>query len=186
MSTQLLTTQLDKFESNLPTVSARIFRLQRTLAGAAFDRTAAVVTTVAESTRNFLDTARISGKTVTGQARAAGEDLLTTTRSGVRSVADQAQSVAADVTTSARTGARTVRGQAGAQGKKVSKAATSNTTKLIDTAIDAVDAVDDKPGSGQPYEQWTKAELLERAQELDIDGRSSLNKKQLIAALRAA
>ena len=37
---------------------------------------------------------------------------------------------------------------------------------------------------GVPYEQWTKAELLERARELDIEGRTGLNKAQLIKALR--
>ena len=36
------------------------------------------------------------------------------------------------------------------------------------------------------YEDRTKAELLERAQELDIEGRSQMNKRQLIAALRKA
>ena len=80
-------------------------------------------------------------------------------------------------------GARTVTGQSKAQGKKVSKAATVRATKVVDSAIDAIE---DKPGTGTPYEQWTKAELVERAQELDIAGRSGLNKKQLITALRAA
>ena len=50
----------------------------------------------------------------------------------------------------------------------------------------AIDAVDPSPSSGTPYEQWSKAELYERAQELDIDGRSSMSKQQLIKALRAA
>jgi hypothetical protein len=205
MTTAMLTEQLDKLESNLPAVSARVLRLQRTLAGAAYDQTAAVVTTVAQNTRAFLDTARISGKTVTGQARAAGSDVLTTASTGAKIVAGQARAagsdvlttastgaktvtgqatrVAADVATSTRRGARTVSGQAGAQGKKVSKAASSRATKVVDSAIDAVE---DKPGRGKPYEQWTKAELVDRATELDIDGRSGLNKKQLIAALRAA
>ena len=183
MPTPTLTEQLDKLEANLPAVSARVLRLQRTLAGAAFDRTAAVVTTVAGSTKTFLEQARTSGKTVTGQARAAGGDVLTTTRTGVKAVAGQAADAAGDVATTARTGARTVRGQAKAQGRKVSKTATAETKDVLDKAIDAVD---DKPGTGKPYEQWTKAELLERAQELDIEGRSGLNKKQLIAALRKA
>lgn len=183
MTTATLTEQLDKLESNLPAVSARVLRLQRTLAGAAFDRTAAVVTTVAGNTKAFLDTARTSGKTVTGQARAAGSDVLTTASTGARTVAGQATKAASDVATTTRTGARTVSGQASAQGKKVSKAASDRATKVVDSAIDAVDP---KPGTGKPYEQWTKAELLERAQELDVEGRSGLNKKQLIAALRAA
>ena len=36
-----------------------------------------------------------------------------------------------------------------------------------------------------PYEQWTKAELYERAQEVGIDGRSSMSKSDLISALRS-
>jgi hypothetical protein len=205
MPTATLNEQLDKLESNLPAVSARVLHLQRTIACAAYDRTAAIVTTVAQNTMAFLDTARTSGKTVTGQARAAGTDVLNTASTGAKTVAGQARAAgsdvlntastgaktvagqatraAGDVATSTRTGARTVTGQSKAQGKKVSKAATVRATKVVDSAIDAIE---DKPGTGKPYEQWTKAELLERAQELDIDGRSGLNKKQLITALRAA
>ena len=41
-----------------------------------------------------------------------------------------------------------------------------------------------KGGRASPYEEWTKEELYERAQELEIDGRSGMDKAQLIAALR--
>jgi hypothetical protein len=156
-----ITDRLDQLEANLPAVPARIVRLQRTLAGAWYDQTAAVVSAFADSTKSFLSTTRDSGKTVTGQARAAAED----------------------VASSARTGARTVSGQAKAQGRRISDKATTETSTLLDSAIDAVD--DNHPGSGTPYEQWTKAELLERATELDVDGRSGMNKAQLIKALRS-
>lgn len=39
-------------------------------------------------------------------------------------------------------------------------------------------------GKSPPYEEWTKEELYERAQEIGIDGRSDMDKEQLIAALR--
>ena len=42
----------------------------------------------------------------------------------------------------------------------------------------------EKGGKAPPYEQWTKDELYERAQELDIDGRSDMTKDELIEALR--
>ena len=35
-----------------------------------------------------------------------------------------------------------------------------------------------------PYEDWTKDELEERAREIGIEGRSDMNKKELIKALR--
>lgn len=176
------TERLDQLEAALPPIPARVLRLQRTVAGAVCDRITVVTDTVVDSTRNFLDTARISGKTVTGQARAAGTDVVGNARTGVREVVGQAQRATGTVARSARTGARTVAGQADAQGKKLSAAATGEATRLLDSAIDAVD---ETPGSGKPYEQWSKAELLKRAQELDIDGRSGLSKGQLIAALRA-
>lgn len=41
-----------------------------------------------------------------------------------------------------------------------------------------------KGGKAPPYEQWTKDELYERAQELELDGRSSMSKDELVTALR--
>lgn len=40
-------------------------------------------------------------------------------------------------------------------------------------------------GSSQPYEEWTKDELYDRAQEVGIDGRSLMDKDELIEALRS-
>lgn len=37
-----------------------------------------------------------------------------------------------------------------------------------------------------PFESWTRGELLARAQELDVDGRSKMTKSQLVKALRSA
>jgi hypothetical protein len=162
--TTTFTEQLDRFESSLPAIPARIVRLQRTLAGAAYDQYASMLQALTDSTKAVLGTARVSGKTVTGQVKSAGEQIASVTR----------------------TGARTVAGQTAAQGRRVSRSATGEATKLLDDAIDAVDSNADveSPGSGRPYEQWTKSELLERARQLDIEGRTGLNKAQLIKALR--
>ncbi|MEM9795609.1 MAG: Rho termination factor [Pseudomonadota bacterium] len=40
-------------------------------------------------------------------------------------------------------------------------------------------------GKAPPYEDWTKDELYERAQEIGIDGRSDMDKGALIEALRS-
>lgn len=41
-----------------------------------------------------------------------------------------------------------------------------------------------KGGKAPPYEDWTRDDLYERAQELDIHGRSEMSKDELISALR--
>lgn len=41
-----------------------------------------------------------------------------------------------------------------------------------------------KGGKSPKYEEWTKEELSERAREIGIEGRSGMNKQQLIEALR--
>ena len=145
-STDMITERLDALEANLPTIPAKVFHFQRA---------------VAESYKSFFDTALTSSKTVTGQARAAGEQLVATLTNSIKTVA----------------------GQSVAQGKKVSEAAEAEVTGLVDAAIDAVE---DAPGAGTPYEQWTKVELVARAKELNVVGPTRMSKKELIKALRAA
>ena len=41
-----------------------------------------------------------------------------------------------------------------------------------------------KGGHAKSYEEWTKDELYDRAQELDVEGRSTMTKDELIDALR--
>ncbi len=51
-------------------------------------------------------------------------------------------------------------------------------------AIANSEGASERGGSSPPYEEWTKDELYERAQELEIDGRSTMDKGELIEALR--
>ena len=39
-------------------------------------------------------------------------------------------------------------------------------------------------GESGSYDDWTKGELVKRAREIGIEGRSSMNKSQLVDALR--
>ncbi len=40
-------------------------------------------------------------------------------------------------------------------------------------------------GRSEAYEDWTKDELMERAREIDVHGRSEMSKEELIEALRS-
>ena len=42
-----------------------------------------------------------------------------------------------------------------------------------------------KGGKADPYEEWTKNELYDQAKNVGINGRSKMNKKELIKALRS-
>lgn len=42
-----------------------------------------------------------------------------------------------------------------------------------------------KGGRSGSYEDWSKDELYDRAKEVGIDGRSNMNKKELVEALRS-
>jgi hypothetical protein len=157
----MLATQLDRLEGSLPAIPARIVHFQRAVATTTYDQMSGAAQSVLDATRSILDSARISSATVTGQAKAAGADVLDTVQRS----------------------ANTVVGQAKAQGRRLSATTEREVTDVLDEAIDSVE---EAPGSGKPYEQWTKAELLDRAKALDIEGRYGLNKRQLIAALRSA
>ncbi len=164
--TAILTPALDRVEERLPIVPRQIFRLNRALAGRAFD----LVEYVSKNTRNSFcavaDRGRVGIATVRGQADEARE----TTTESIRSTANVA-----------RTKARQVTGQATAQAKATTDLAADEAASILDDVVNQVEG-----GPTGSYSTWTKAELYERAQQLDIDGRSSMSKTQLISALRSA
>jgi hypothetical protein len=156
----VLSGQLDRVERVLPPVPSRVLRLQRELAAFTYDRLSAIVGTVADATRTVAEVTRVSARTTAGQGSAA----------------------VADVARTARADAKQVAGQARAQARRVATEAESETVDLLDAGVDALD---DRPGSGTPYEQWTRADLLERARERGVTGAYRMNKAELIDALRA-
>lgn len=154
----------------------------------------AAVTTVADTTREVLSIVfdgtvsatramRDAGATAVGQARSAVDRSVAEAGDNVKSVAKHAGSAATATAETTTNRMREAVGQARAQGRR---AAEQVDRAAASTADRATRAVDGSPSSGTPYEQWTKADLYDRAQELDIEGRASMNKRQLISALRAA
>lgn len=66
------------------------------------------------------------------------------------------------------------------EGNSKSKAAAIANAAARDGRSD----VGKRGGESDAYEEWTKDELYERAQELAIDGRSTMTREELIDALR--
>lgn len=142
------------------TVARKLYDFNKTLVTMSFDTTRTVLGAVGDGMSSAVKTLRDSGATVVGQSRSA---------------ADRTYQQAA-------TGAKEVVGQARAQGSQASSELDQIANR---TARRATAAVDSTPSSGTPYEEWSKADLYERAQQLDVEGRSGMSKRQLIAALRA-
>lgn len=52
-------------------------------------------------------------------------------------------------------------------------------------AAEGKSTVGRRGGKSGDYDDWTKTDLMKRAREIGIEGRSSMNKKELVKALRS-
>jgi hypothetical protein len=109
---------------------------------------------------------------------------LAATRASVRRVNDVVGSAAASTGQARAAAGRTVdsitRGvkETAGPARRTVDAVTDNVEGALDDAIVAADPAD--------LATWTKAELYDRAQELDVDGRSGMTKAELIRAIEQA
>lgn len=127
--------------------------------------------------RRGAETARRAGEAV----RPHAERVAAAAGRAGRTVVGQARAALRRTGAEAENGAREVAGQAEAQGEQVAEVASDAVDGVL---TEAERAVDDRPAPGVPYEDWTRQQLYERAQELDIEGRASMTKAELIDALR--
>ena len=132
---------------------------------------------IASSTERALgasaDTVRTTGRRAFGDVKQASSTISNRTRSAKDDVGRNLSVVGDE----AEKAGDAVERQARKSGDRVVKA--------TDTATAETGAAAAERPTG-PYENWTKEELYERAQELDVDGRSGMSKNQLIKALRSA
>lgn len=194
------TVRLDDLEHSLPTIPAKALSVTRAgarrvndVVAATYCRTASHVATVGESIG-------LAARTTSGQAEAQARRTADSVSTGAKTVAGQAEAQARRVGDSITTGAKTVAGQARAQStraadtvsnaaKTVAGQATDSARRAAETARDEVeDGLDEARVALESDElaTLTKAELYERAQDLDIDGRSGMSKAELISALQQA
>lgn len=161
LSTESLTRRLDTLQADLPPIPAKSLELTRASVRRANDVAVSVADRIGEFARPVASTATTATRTVVGQARSAVDRSVATMR---------------------RTRNETI-GQFEAQVGRTAKTLRDETTDLLDDAAKAVAPETTNPASLQDL---SKAELYERAQNLDIEGRSAMSKDELVAALRSA
>lgn len=157
-----LTQRLDQLEQRLPALPAKSFALGRATVRRTNDVVVSVVADVARRMDTVVGTARTGARTTAGQAKSAVERTAQMAETTAKQTIGQARRQIATTTDVAREAAG----------------------ELLDDATATVDP--DTAPRGIAYEDWTKSALYDRAQALDIDGRSSMSKRELIAALRSA
>jgi hypothetical protein len=143
------------------------------VASVAWTGTAQLIDASGDAIEASAGTLRRTGRRAVGDARQVSSTIQNRGRSAAGEV-ERSFSVVAD------------------QADQVEDRVEAETEAAADKMVKATDAgvaetgrtAADRPSG--PYESWTKDELYERAQELDLDGRSTMSKNQLVKALRSA
>jgi methyl-accepting chemotaxis protein len=184
ISTIDLTQRLDQLENRLPPLPAKSFAFGRATVRRTNDVVVSVVSDVARRMDTVVKTARTGARTTTGQARSAVDRTAQMAETTAKQTAGQAKSAVKRTSKVAETTTKQTIGQAKRQAAATAAATQDATGELLDDATATVDP--DAAPRGIAYEEWTKSDLYDRAQVLDIDGRSGMSKRELIAALRSA
>jgi tetrahydromethanopterin S-methyltransferase subunit G len=179
-----LTRRLDQFEAALPLVASKALGLSRATARRVNATAADVANDVGRQLGRFGSTADTALSTSVGQTRSAVERTSGTARRTSKEAVGQARSAVERTAGTARRTSKEAVGQTRAQGKRTGEAAEQAATALLDDATRAMEPDGDNMPAA--LDDWTKAELYERAQELDLEGRSTMSKRELIRAIRAA
>lgn len=159
MTTPTLDQTLDRIEEKLPAVPRASFRLQRAVA----DRSMTAM-------QVFADRLEESGSAI-GRVMAVG----------VKTVAGTARWVTERTAETFATGLRTLGGQTRAQAARTRKVIADEVEDVTDDLTERVEKAE-----REDLATMSKADLYEKAQELDIDGRSAMSKDELVAAIAEA
>lgn len=161
----------------------------------AIRQTGLVSLTTVDAVRGVVTVAWTGVSDVAEATETAAEQSADTLRSTGRRVAGDLKQATSTIRNRAGKALEDVERNFSVVGKRANKAAdrvgdeaedaADEMVKAEDTAVSEVAGAGSSNPSGS-YENWTKEELYDRAQQLDIEGRSGMNKTQLIRALRSA
>lgn len=190
--------RLDCLESRAPAIPASTIRFWRAAAAGTASTATAVVRRVNDAVSDIVSAGTTAGNTALGQARSSVErsndfvgnraaEATGQIRSSVERSAAFVGNRVAEATGQVRS---SVERSADFVGDRVSEA----TGQAARQASDAVEALNDEISAAiddaavavdpdRPLSEMTKAELYDLAQEREIEGRSTMSKRQLVAAL---
>lgn len=168
---------LDRIEDGLPALPAAVFRIQRSVAERIVDQSRHALCVVGDAVSSTVSVGRNATRTVTGTARHAGEQSADVASTGLRRIVGQARAQSERTADAARDSGGTMADELRDLADETVSAATDVADEIGATAASAVQ------GTPMSYEHWTKQDLYELAQDRGIEGRSSMNKDELIAAI---
>lgn len=125
--------------------------------------------------RAMFDTTYTMTKTAASSMNDASSSMMTQARASAQRLVD-----------SFNKQMKMIQGDATRMAGATRNAATDVVDKVDEAADEAADRVEKLSDEAVNYNNWTKDELYDAAQELDIQGRSSMSKKELADAVRKA
>lgn len=177
--TESIDRYLDQLEERLPPLPAIALRVQRRISKRAMSMMCEMASTFQSSARTAADETATSASTIAGTARSAGDDVLDAAAVAGRRVVGQTKAETRQAVDAVET-----------EAERTAESGREAIDELHEDAIEALEAVEqaidpDKSSTGEAYEDLTKQQLYDRATAMNIAGRSSMNKAQLIEAVRS-
>lgn len=175
---------VDALVLRIGAVNAELIRQASLLTITSIDAGKSVVQVAWRGAEDLFETTHEAADSSTEHVRDTGRQVLGDVRQAKTSISNRVNEAAEGL---GRT-LKVVTDRADDVGDRVADAAEDASDRIVKAADSGI-AETAKTGARRPagaYANWSKDELYERAQELEIDGRSSMSKKELITALRSA
>ena len=188
-----LNARLDEVEKDLPAVPKAALRLNRAVTERVLDGSGrvgnVVIETATELAENFSEVANKTYKSIVKTAPVDVENFVQNATKFAEDTFgpafDKAEKFAGETVEYAATGVKQVAGQFGIEFDKVEAVAKETNTKVAKTVTKAAKKVEASETKAEKASlaKKTKAELYEMAKDLDVDGRATMSKGELVKAI---
>ncbi len=188
-----LNARLDEAEKDLPVVPKAALRLNRAMTERVIDGTGRVGTVVIETAFDFAENvSEAATKTYKSIVRVAPVDVENIVQNATKFAEDtfgpafgKAEKFAGETVEYATTGVKQVAGQFGIEFDEIEAVAKKTNTKVAKTVTKAAKKVEASEAKAEKASltKKTKAELYEMAKDLDVDGRATMTKSELVKAI---